>query len=170
MNLLRSSSVIFWIAAIVSLSAAMADAAASGAPENLARRAVVAADACYDPVGYGPHLAADGVVPAEGSQDDVGQAWCVNGAVHGDQAEIRFSWEEAVPIAEIVYYARTAWFINETWRKCAVYLNDAATPAMMGELAMVHGPQRLVLPPGSMASTLVLRFSDSYGGANPGAC
>mgnify|MGYP000317236507 CR=1 FL=1 len=33
-------------------------------------------------------------------------------------------WPQPVNVAEVVYYGRTAWFMNECWKDYEVYLDD----------------------------------------------
>ena len=141
---------------------------ASRLPENLAPRARITADSQYSK-DYLPEFVADGQVPLASSRDDVGRAWCVDGKTHRNGATLRFEWPAPVRIAEIVTYARAAWFANECWKDYAVFLDDAKRPAVTGRLEMVHGPQRIALPKAVEARKLTLRFTSSYGGYNPGA-
>ncbi len=146
---------------------------ASGAwgalPENWAQTAEITATSAFDLHMYNPHNVANGLVPAELSQHDAGEAWCVNGATHRDGADITFTWPEPVPISTIVYYGRTAWMLTECWRGYEVYLDDEPEPVKIGEFALMHGPQPIALPERRHASKLTLRFTSNHGGANPGA-
>ncbi len=152
---------------IVSLTRA-GRAATDRLPENLAKRATITADSVYNK-DYLPKLVADGVVPAAEGKEDVGHAWCVNGKTHRGGATLTFTWAEPVRIAEIVYYARTGWFINEGWKDCEVCANGRGAPIATGRLAKRHGPQRIRLPKPVQARKLTLRFTSSYDGLNPGA-
>jgi len=93
----------------------------------------------------------------------------VNGAAGAESAELVFAWAEPVIIGEVIYYARTAWFMNECWRNCALCFYDAPEPLLTAPLEMKDGPQRITLSPPVRARKLVMRFSQSYGGPNPGA-
>ena len=74
------------------------------------------------------------------------QAWCVKGNLERHNAHLQFVWEEPVPVAELVYYGRTAWYLTECWKDYEIYLEDADRPAVQGTLRMIHGPQRIPLP------------------------
>jgi hypothetical protein len=137
-------------------------------PLNLATIARVSANSVYSG-GYQAGNVADGQVPSELGRDDVNRAWCVDGRTHRSGAELRFAWDQPVPVKTIVYYGRTAWFLEECWRGYEVYLDASNTPAARGELAMRHGPQRIELSPPVSATNLTLKFTSSYGGPNPGA-
>jgi hypothetical protein len=147
---------------------ASATAAPASLPENLARKARITANSEHS----GQYLAkfvADGKIPDARSQQDLGLAWCVNGNTHRQGAELRFEWDPPVTLAEIVYYGRTAWFLEECWKDYELYLDDATIPALTGQLRMVRGPQRLTLPSPTRAAKASLRFTSSFGGLNPGA-
>ncbi|MBN1418503.1 MAG: hypothetical protein JXP34_06970, partial [Planctomycetes bacterium] len=122
--------------------AAAGEAKGPRLPENLAPKAKIAADSEYS----GEYLArfvADGVIPEPESHADPGKAWCVRGDTHRGGATLRFDWDAPVTVAEIVYFARTAWFLNEGWKGYEVRIDGAAEPAARGELAMRHGPQAI---------------------------
>jgi len=137
-------------------------------PENLARTARVAATSEHS----APHraeFAVDGQIPAAGSQAaDRQAAWCVHKATSGDAADFTLEWPEAIPVAEIVYWGRTAWFMTECFKQYEVYLDGAGEPAARGVLGMIHGPQRIKLP-SQPVRRLTIKFLSSYGGPNPGA-
>ncbi|MBM3494833.1 MAG: hypothetical protein FJX72_11040, partial [Armatimonadetes bacterium] len=137
-------------------------------PPNIALRATITASSEHNPT-YAGRLVADGIVPDPGAQDDVGRAWCVAGSRSRDGAEITFLWQETVTVGEIVYYGRTAWFAEECWRGYEVTADGQAGPVAVGELQRGHGPQRIRLPSPIQTRQLTLRFTSSYGGANPGA-
>ncbi len=143
-------------------------ARAAVAPVNLARQAVATASSEHNGQ-YLARFATDGVIPAAGSQDDLGRAWCVQGATHRDGADFTLTWPQAVTVAELVYWARSAWFAEEGWKDYEVWLDNAESPASRGRLAMGHGPQRIRLDPPARVHRLTLRFTSSYGGLNPGA-
>jgi mono/diheme cytochrome c family protein len=143
-------------------------AAAPPAPENLARRATASATSEYS----GAYLAAfavDGKVPGGGSQADTNQAWCVNGATHGKGADLTLTWPEPVTVAQVVYYGRTAWFAEECWSDCTLFVDGSDQPLATFALKMGHGPQPLNLPRPVSARRLTLRFASSFAGMNPGA-
>ena len=136
--------------------------------ENLARRAKASATSEHNQ-HYLAQFAIDGKIPFAGTTTaDLGAAWCVLKAASGDQAEFALQWQEPVDLAEVVYWGRTTWFINECWKDFELYLNDAPTPAVKGTFQMAHGPQRVKFPKTSV-SRLRFKFLNSYGGFNPGA-
>ncbi len=136
-------------------------------PRNLALSAHVSASSEFSPQ-YAARLACDGVIPEMLSKDDVGRAWAVNGATSGQHATFILEWPDPVTVAEIVYYGRTSWMMEECWKDYAVRLDDAETPVARGQFEMNAGPQRIPIPP-QRARRVVLEFLSSYGGANPGA-
>ncbi|MFP4057552.1 MAG: hypothetical protein ACLF0G_11850 [Candidatus Brocadiia bacterium] len=143
-------------------------AAAADLPENLARKATAWASSEYSDQ-YLARFAIDGRVPPAGSQaQDRGKAWCVRKAESGDRAEFSLTWDAPVEVAELIYWGRTAWFMNECWRDYEVTLDDATEPAARGRFRMMHGPQRVKLP-GQAVRKITIRFLGSYGGYNPGA-
>ncbi len=152
-----------WIAGLVT-----AAAVSPALPPNLATQAVASADSVYSD-NYLPRFAVDGRIPAAGSHADLDQAWCVRGETHREGAAFSLAWPAPVTIAEVVYYARTAWYLEEGWRDYRLYLDGAEQPVRTGRLDRVHGPQRLTLPAPQRAQRLRLVFAGSYGGPNPGA-
>jgi hypothetical protein len=155
---------LLWLVLLFPMALAHAEALSG----NLAPLARITASNEYS-AEYAARFVADGRIPSEGGQADTGEAWCVNGNLHREEAEIVFAWEEPVTVSEIVYYARTAWFPNETWKDYEVHTGDEAGPVFRGQLEMRHGPQRIALPEAMRTKTLRLRFTSSYGGFNPGA-
>jgi len=137
-------------------------------PENLAPKARISADSVYSK-DYQARFVADGSVPVAEGRQDVGRAWCVKGKTHRDGAALTFRWPAPVRVAELVYYGRTAWFVNECWKGYEVYLDGGTTPVVKGQLEMRHGPQRIKLPRPTSVRTIRLKFTSSYGGYNPGA-
>jgi hypothetical protein len=137
-------------------------------PENLAARATASASSEYSDL-YLARFVTDGKIPAAGSKAaDQGAAWCVNKNLSGDVGELTLCWKQPVELAEIVYWGRTAWGINECWKDFEIYLDDASQPAARGSFKMVHGPQRVAVGPARVA-TVTIKFLNSYGGLNPGA-
>nr|MCU0981460.1 hypothetical protein [Pirellulaceae bacterium] len=117
-------------------------------PENLARSAVAAATSEHN-ASYLAKFATDGKIPPQGSAaEDLS--------------------DQPVEVAEIVYFGRTSWFMEECFKDFEVYLDDAAQPAAKGTLEMVHGPQRIAVSP-AKARKITIKFLNSYGGMNPGA-
>ncbi len=138
------------------------------APVNLAPKAKITADSEYSG-SYLARFVADGQIPPAGSGADVGKVWAVKGGTHSKGATLTFAWSEPVVIAEIVYYGRTAFLPNENWKDYQVLLDGAAKPVLVGQLKSGHGPQRIALPKPAIARKLTVKFTSSYGGANPGA-
>ncbi len=141
---------------------------ADNLPHNLAMTSRRTATSEYSK-DYLAKLVADGDIPNEAAKNDPGRAWCVNGNTHRNGADLVFEWDKPVEVGEIIYYGRTAWFLNECWKDYEVYVDAADKPLIKGRLQMIHGPQRITLPQTSTTRKLVLRFTSSYGGPNPGA-
>ena len=135
--------------------------------ENLALKAKVSASAELND-NYRAQFAIDGKIPDRDRQSDMCQAWCVKGAANNQVAEFVLEWDEPVTVAEIVYFGRTAFELQECWKEYLVYLDAATEPVTRGELEMVHGPQRIRFQPAEVRK-VVLRFESSYNGSNPGA-
>jgi hypothetical protein len=160
---------------VLAVSTALAALAQNSAgpsplPENLALRAAVSASSEYNTTSYAARFAVDGQIPGAGSQaEDQGRAWCVQGDTHRQGATFTFEWPEPVTVATLVYWGRTAWFAEECWKGYELRLDGAAEPVARGEFRQGHGPQLVVLPTPSALRKLVLTFTSSYGGANPGA-
>ena len=140
----------------------------AGLPENLAYKATITASSEFSG-DYKAANVADGRIPALDSKADPGQAWCVNGSIGANLSSLIFKWDAPVTVGEFIYYARTAWFVNECWKNCAVYADDGSEPVFTAALEMKDGPQRITLPAPVQAQKLVFRFTESYGGPNPGA-
>ena len=137
-------------------------------PDNLARSALAAATSEHN-ASYLAKFATDGKIPPPGStSEDLSAAWCVLKAKTGDAADFTLDWDQPVDVAEIVYFGRTSWFMEECFKDYEVYLDDAAQPAAKGTLQMIHGPQRIAIPP-AKAQKITIKFLNSYGGFNPGA-
>jgi hypothetical protein len=166
----------FWthLSAMVALALLAAWPAASSAapaaplPENLATKAKVAASSEFNRA-YLAKFAIDGKVPDAASHSDLSQVWAVNGPAAAGKGEFTLEWPQPVTVAEIVYYGRTAWQIEECWKDYEVYLDGAAEPAARGQFQQVHGPQRIKLAGPTKVQRLRLAFLSSYGGSNPGA-
>jgi hypothetical protein len=137
-------------------------------PPNLALLATATASSEYSEQ-YAARFAVNGKVPAPGGQSDRNEAWCVQGTTDRHGAEFNLEWPEPVTVAEMVYWGRTAWLAEDSWKDYEVWLDAATTPAVRGQLAMGHGPQRIPLPEPAMVRRLLLRFTSSHGGPNPGA-
>ncbi|HOD81618.1 MAG: translocation protein TolB [Planctomycetes bacterium ADurb.Bin126] len=152
----------------VSTGLLLACASAWAATENLAPKAKITADSQHS-AQYRPALAADGVVPDPGAQDDAGKAWVVNGKTHRDGARITFEWPQPVTVQTVVYFGRTGWVWEENFKSCEVYVDGAAAPAVKAALKIGHGAQPIHLPAPVKLRKLELKFVGSYGGPNPGA-
>jgi hypothetical protein len=154
--------------AVPALCGAAAQGAEAPAPENHARKARISASSEFSK-DYQGKFVADGKIPGENSHADVGEAWAVKGDTHRNGAELAFEWDAAVTIAQIVYHGRTAWGANECWKDYEVHLDGEAQPAAKGRFEETAEPQPIVLPAPASARKLVLKFTSSYGGFNPGA-
>lgn len=137
-------------------------------PENLAAKARISANSEYSK-NYEARFVADGHISDAGARNDPGKAWCVQGETHRGGAELTFEWQQPVAVSVIVYYGRTAWFMNECWKDYELYADNEAAPLLSGRLEMKHGPQLISLPRARTARKIVLKFTSSYGGPNPGA-
>ncbi len=168
------SAALLLILAAAFSTASLAAEDVSSLPENVALTARVRANSEFSG-DYLARFVADGVIPqAGGTSADVGKVWVVQGATHRDGAELVFEWDEPVAVAEIVYYGRTTWFAEECWKDCEVFLDDATEPAATAAFEIGHGPQRIMLaaPDASAPATakkVLLKFTSSHGGYNPGA-
>ncbi|MFA5191000.1 MAG: hypothetical protein WC740_09745, partial [Verrucomicrobiia bacterium] len=147
---------------------AIATAASSSLPENLALKARASADSEHS-AQYLARFVVDGQIPAVGSHADPGKAWCVKGHIHRNGAMLKLEWPDEVTIAEIVYYGRTGWFAEECWKDYEVRLDGVTQPVAKGSFQMGHGPQRIKLAAPVNARSVTLKFLSSYGGLNPGA-
>jgi len=135
---------------------------------NLARSATASATSEHN-TSYLAKFATDGKIPPSGSSAaDLKAAWCVLKAKTGDAADFTLAWDEPIELAEIVYFGRTSWFMNECFKDYEIYLDGAAKPVAKGTFKMKHGPQRVSLAPGKV-SQVMIKFVNSYGGYNPGA-
>ncbi|HEX2974237.1 MAG TPA: discoidin domain-containing protein [Tepidisphaeraceae bacterium] len=147
---------------------------AADLPANLAPSARITASSEHS-AAYPAKNVADGKIPAAVCQDDVNQAWAVNGKTHAQGAEISFAWEKPVTVGEIVYYGRTGWFLEECWKDYQLYIDGnggslpPSQPLLKGQFEKVHGPQRIKLPAPVQTSKLTLKFTSSHSGLNPGA-
>ncbi len=139
----------------------------AGELPNLALQAKVSASSEYSN-SYLARQAIDGKVPGALSEADLNEAWCVRGqdGLHGDFSLV---WPKPIAIAEIVYFGRTGWLIQECFKDYEVYLDDAETPIKKGVFKMRHGPQRISIPK-SIVKKVRIKFLSAYPGAqNPGA-
>ena len=85
----------------------------------------------------------------------------------------RLQWDQPVELAELIYWGRTTWFMNECWKDYEVYLDDAKSPAAKGTFQMIHGPQRVKIPQeqgleGHLQVPQLLRRLQSRGPGDPG--
>jgi len=142
--------------------------ASAALPENLAAKAKTSASSEHNNQ-YLSKFAVDGKIPPAGSQAaDRGAAWCVLKEKSGDKADFTLEWPQPVEVTEILYFGRTAWFMNECWKDYEVYLDEANQPTAKGTLKMIHGPQRIKLAKAKVKK-ITIKFLNSYGGYNPGA-
>ncbi|MHC4284737.1 MAG: discoidin domain-containing protein, partial [Planctomycetota bacterium] len=137
-------------------------------PENLSLKARISANSEYSK-DYKAQFVADGYIPGAGAKNDPGHAWCVQGTTHKNGADLTFEWDKPVEVAEIIYYGRTGWFLNECWKDYEIYPDTETKPLVTGRFKMSHGPQRIGLPRPRRVRKILLRFTSSYGGYNPGA-
>jgi len=137
-------------------------------PDNLAPAAQASATSEHN-ASYLAKFAIDGKIPPAGStREDLSAAWCVLKAKTGDAADFTLTWPQPVRVAEIVYFGRTSWFMQECFKDYEVYLDDTAQPAARGTLEMLHGPQRIAIAPATVQK-VAIKFLNSHGGMNPGA-
>lgn len=141
--------------------------------KNLAPLAKVQADSEYSQ-NYRAHFVTDGKIPIANGREDLRKAWCVNGQTHRQGASLSFQWSregssQTVRVAEIIYFGRTAWHMEECWRDYEVYIDQDSQPILRGRLEQTHGPQRMTLAQPVTCSKLTIKFVSSYGGPNPGA-
>ncbi len=157
---------ILWASGLLALtlSASMAQAAW---PENLAPKAKVSATSEFD-ANYTAQFAVDEQLPEAGSQNDSRQAWAIDRAKSGPQAEFTLAWDQPVEVAEIVYFGRTAQVLYQCWKDYEVYLDEDTTPVAKGAFEMAHGPQRIAIEKRSVRK-IRLKFLNSHGPHNPGA-
>lgn len=137
-------------------------------PVNLAGKAEITASSEHSDA-YRAKNVADGIIPSEMGHDDTSRAWCVNGSTHGNGADLSMKWSEEMTISEVVYFGRTAWQIQECWKNYSLFVDGKLEPVAEGQFKMVHGPQRILLQKPVTCRELLLKFSSSYGGSNPGA-
>ena len=157
------------IAAPAPVAASPAPVAASpAAPENLALRADVSANAHYGSA-YPPRKINDGRIPNPGGSSDEGQAWAVNGATHRNSTVVRFTWPEPVTVGELVYFGRCASDWNENFKGWRISTSATGKPVAVGELKPGRGPQRMKLPKPVSTRMIRIQFTSAYGGKNPGA-
>jgi len=135
-------------------------------PENLARRATIAANSEQE-VHPAANVADGRITPAGAAQGEVG-SWAVNGDKAKGQAEISFRWAEPVVVAEVVYFGRCAWQLEEAFKNYVVLVDGQDKPVAEGELKKNADPQRITFEPVT-TTRLTLKFTSSHGGSNPGA-
>lgn len=134
--------------------------------QNLALSANIAASSEHE------HLPAWNV--ADGRISEAGAAlgelgsWAVLGEKEKGKGEISFAWKTPNRVAEIVYFGRCAWQLEETFKEYEVYAEGNLTPIAKGELQKRADSQRIRFEPVETAK-LTLKFLNSHGGSNPGA-
>ena len=136
-------------------------------PENLALKATASATSEYSN-RYEARFAVNGKIPAAGCRADLDKAWAVKGSESRNRARFTLLWDKPVPVAEIIYYGRTAWLVNECWKDYEVHFDDGKKPVAKGQLQMGSGAQRIKVPPATVKK-IQFKFNSSYGGPNPGA-
>ncbi len=135
---------------------------------NHAPLAKVTANSQYSEA-YAPAGAVNGVIMPALCGDDTGRAWCVKGDETGNAGTFTLAWDVPVEACEVVYFGRTAFFMEECFREYAVYLDDAKTPAAAGIFEKKHGPQRITFPKQAVRK-IRLEFTSAHEGAiNAGA-
>ncbi|MBD3265666.1 hypothetical protein GF373_03270 [bacterium] len=139
----------------------------SNFPENIALQAKSIADSEYSS-SYASHYLTDQKIPHALRENDTKQAWCVAGKTHRHNATLRFNWEHPQNIAEIIYYGRTAWNLDECWKDFEIRMGDNNT-IQHGQFEMRHGPQQIRIEPPVKTTNVSIHFTSSYGGLNPGA-
>ena len=88
----------------------------------------------------------------------------------GGCRDLHLAMAGAIEAREVVYWGRTAWFLEECWKDYEVFLDDPGKPAAKGTLRRLHGPQRYRLGRRkTRLAKIMLKFHNSYGGPNPGA-
>lgn len=150
------------------MSVCGASAGRSASPENIASKAKISATSVHS-ADYAAQRVADGRIPGPMSHADVGKAWCAKGNQHPDGVRLTFKWPAPVRVAELVYYGRTAWQWEENWKEYELRAAGDSAVLATGQLKPGHGPQRIALSEPVTTESLVLEFSSSYGGSNPGA-
>jgi len=160
---------------LVCATSVQVHAAEQPANPNVAPRATVTANS-ENVVRrkYFAQCAVDGKIPVENqafADDSLKQTvWSVDGPKAGNQSGwLKFTWETPVEVRDVVFFAKTAWTLDECWKDYEVYLGDAETPVAKGTFEKKSGPQSILLDKQYKTSELTLKFTSSYGGANPGA-
>ncbi len=123
---------------------------------------------------YYASCAVDGKIPVENQafadEGLVQTVWSVDGAKDGAESGwLKFTWEKPVKVRDIVFFAKTVWTLDECWKDYEVYVGGAETPVAKGTFEKKSGPQSILLDEQVETSELTLKFTNSYGGANPGA-
>lgn len=136
-------------------------------PANLARQAKIAASSEQAGAGAAVNVA-DGRISAVGSGLGEMGSWAVIGDKAKGQAEIHFSWEQPTTVAEVVYFGRCAYQLEEAFKSYVVIAEGKEEPVATGEFKKLADPQRITFPP-VLTRRLTLRFISSHGGSNPGA-
>jgi hypothetical protein len=165
---LRRFEAILMVLLISACSLCQAGAFQETLPENLAAKARIKANSEYSN-NYKATFVADGHISEAGTRNDSSKVWCVRGETHRSGAKLTFEWEQPVNLSVIVYYGRTAWFVNECWKDYELYADDEVAPLFSGRFEMKHGPQLITLPQTRTTRKIVMKFTSSYGGPNPGA-
>lgn len=136
-------------------------------PPNLARTAAISASSEQADEMPARNVADGYISPLGAGQGEIG-SWAVIGDKAKGKAEISFTWKQPTEVAEIVYFGRCAWQLEETFKEYEVYVAGKETPVATGEFKKAAGPQRIAFPHVT-TTRLTLRFKNSHGGSNPGA-
>ena len=136
-------------------------------PTNLAPLAKVSASSQYN-AQYAPAGAVDGKIPGPLSRADTGMAWVTHGATAKGAAEFVLQWDQPLALAQVIYYGRCGWMIEECFKDYEVYLDAAEKPVAKGQLAVTPDGQPINFPP-AKASRLRIKFLSAHGGLNAGA-
>jgi hypothetical protein len=154
MMLNRTASLSLLLAAVLAVSAVAG--AAEKLPENLALKAKVSASSQFSG-DYVAKNAANGSTSSD---------WAVKGKQTGD---FTLQWAKPIEAAQIVYWARTTGQHLENFKDYEVYLNDAKTPAVKGQLEHRGGPQLINFTKQKVSKILIKFLSVHPNSPNPGA-
>ena len=136
-------------------------------PENLALKAKVTVSSEYSKQFGGANVA-DGRIPGMDEPEEKGRSWAVaNGRAGG--ATLTLEWPASVTVAQVVYFGRTIPLPTLCWRDWQIFLDGADKAAAAGRFQMAYGPQPITLPQPAQVRKVMLTFTSSYGGPNPGA-
>lgn len=136
------------------------------APRNLAKTATITSTSEQDE--HPARNVADGHISPKGAaQGEVG-SWAIVGDKAKGKADITFAWNQPTTLAEIVYFGRCSWQMEEIFKEYEVLVEGKEQPVASGEFKKAAGPQRVTFEPVT-TSKLTIRFKSSFGGSNAGA-